>query len=151
MNVYGRFGAGLVVLALFGCERSQEPDPNYPQPGYGQPQPGYGQPQPGYGQPQPGYGQPQPGYGQPQPGYGQPQPGYGQPTAPGYPQPTPQPTATAPASPLAIPCQNDSGCGIYRCNLQAQRCAAPCVNAQTDCAPGLGCLAGLCAPGVPVQ
>ena len=123
--------AGLLAVA---CEPRDAEDPtDYSQPtGYDQ----YGNPI--YGQP--GYGQPQPGYGQPQPGYGQPQPGYGQPTA-----------TAAPPSPLALPCQNDFTCGTHKCNLQTGRCAFPCGNATTDCAAGMGCMAGLCVPGAPVQ
>jgi hypothetical protein len=153
-------------LLLTACDRNQQaenptgqPQPvsydQYGNPIYPQPtQPGYGQPaQPGYGQPaQPGYGQPgygQPGYGQPaQPGYGQ--PGYGQPAQPAAPPVAPQPTApAAPPSPLAAPCQSDLICGTHKCNLQTQRCAFPCANAATDCAPGMGCLAGVCLPGAP--
>jgi hypothetical protein len=167
MNAIARWTMSALLLTTAACERDQQPDPNFPpQPGYGQPQPGYGQPQPGYGQPQPGYGQPQPGYGQPQPGYGQPQPGYGQPQPgygqpqPGYGQPQPPaPTATAPApapaqptapaNPLALPCQSDATCGTFKCNLQTQRCAMPCANATTDCQPGLACMMGACVPGMP--
>ena len=122
---------------------SQQPpyDPNNP---YAQPQPNpYAQPQPNpYAQP---YPQQQP-YGQP---YPQQQPGYGAPGPGQYPQA--QPAATAPASPLAIPCQNDLICGTHKCNLQAQRCAFPCA-ANTDCASGFSCMGAggptaLCVPG----
>ncbi|MBM4360339.1 MAG: hypothetical protein FJ096_19710, partial [Deltaproteobacteria bacterium] len=97
-----------------------------------------GQPQPGYGQPQPGYGQPQPGYGQPQPGYGQPAPTA---TAPAQP--------SAPANPLALPCQSDATCGTFKCNMQTGRCAMPCTNSQTDCQAGMACLMGMCGPAIP--
>jgi hypothetical protein len=132
--------AGLMIA---GCEREPE-DPS----GYGQPT-GYDQyGNPIYAQPTGGYAQPTGGYGQPYP-----QPGYPQPGQPGYPQPGyPQPTATAAQpSPLALPCQNDFTCGTHKCNLQAGRCAFPCANAATDCAAGMGCMAGLCVPGAPAQ
>ncbi len=146
MKAIARLGLMALVLGAWGtialgCEREGE-SAEYPQPtGYDQ----YGNPiyaTGGYQQyPQPGY--PQPGY--PQPGY--PQPGYPQ---PGYPQPTA--TATqAPPSPLALPCQNDFTCGTHKCNLQVGRCAFPCANAATDCAAGMGCMAGLCVPGAPAQ
>lgn len=85
---------------------SYQPNPNQPDPRYGQTQPGYGQPQqtpPGYGQaPQPGYQQPAQGYGQqPQPGYQQPVQGYGQQPQPGYQQPgygQPTPPVVRPAA-----------------------------------------------------
>ena len=92
--------AVIVAFSVVGCERQEQPPPQYAgQPGYGQPPP-YGQP-PGYGQP--GYGQP--GYGQPP--YGQPpgtqppmtQPPMTQPPAtqpPGFPPPATQPPATQP-------------------------------------------------------
>jgi len=165
----------LGITMLGACDRNQQPEapngqvqpigydqygnPIYPPPG--QPAaPGYGQPgqpaAPGYGQPPaPGYGQPPaPGYGQPPaPGYGQPPaPGYGQPPAPGYGQPPPAPAPAAPAappSPLAAPCQSDLICGTHKCNIQTQRCAFPCANAATDCAPGMACTGGVCLPGVP--
>ena len=68
-----------------------------------------------------------------------------------YPQQQPQPTATAPASPLAIPCQNDLICGTHKCNLTTQRCSFPCA-ANTDCASGFTCMGAggptaLCVPG----
>jgi len=155
---------GAIAMIASACDRGRDAnDPSQVQPGqpgYGQPgQPGYGQPgygQPGYGQPPPpGYGQPQPGYGQPQPGYGQPQPGYGQPQ-PGYGQPQPTATATSlPPSPLALPCQNDSVCIAYKCNLQTQRCAMPCAS-NNDCAGGFNCMGAgsataICVPGMPTQ
>ncbi len=143
MHLGWALGCAGLLLAACGDRGPEPEDPaGYGQPGYGQPgaQPGYGQP--GYGQP--GYGQPgtQPGYGQP--GYGQPggQPGYGQPTATA--------TATQPSL-LALPCQDDFTCGTHKCNLQTGRCAIPCVNAQTDCAAGMGCFSGLCVPGAPSQ
>jgi len=127
-------GLGLAVVAIAGCDRNRNgQDPSqYPQPtGYDQ----YGNPIYGtQGQPTGGYSQP--GY-PPQQGY--PQPGYPQPTA----------TSTAPPSPLALPCQNDFTCGTHKCNLATGRCAFPCANAQTDCAAGMGCAAGLCVPGAP--
>ena len=130
---------GMAMAAVVGCDREPE-DPS----GYGAQPTGYDQYGiPIYGTTGAGYGN-QPGY--PQPGYPQPgQPGYPQPGQPGY----PQPTATAPPSPLALPCQNDFTCGTHKCNLATGRCAFPCANAQTDCAAGMGCAAGLCVPGAP--
>ena len=131
--VVSGFALGALTLALAGCrgEEAEEPEEGYNQ-GYGQ---GYGQQ--GYGQ---GYNQ---GYGQ---GYGQ--QGYGQ----GYGQPAPAP---APASPLALPCQNDLTCGTHKCNLQTGRCAFPC-GSNADCAAGFSCMGAgqptaLCVPGGGVQ
>ena len=129
-----------VTLLALACERERgADDPS----GYGTPtsydqygNPIYGQPQPG----QPGYNQP--GYNQP----GYPQPGY-PPQPPGYGQPAPQGTTSAPGT-FALICQSDLTCGTHKCNLSAGRCAFPCQNAQTDCAAGLGCIAGSCVPGV---
>ena len=99
--------------------------------------------------------------GQPQPygtGTAYPQP---QPTA--YPQPTGAPTmapgpGTAPpaggglATPnaMALPCQNDSGCGLAHCNTQYGKCAFPCLT-QNDCIQGAQCntMTGFCLPGAP--
>jgi hypothetical protein len=92
----------------------------YGQPGYGQPGYGQQQPQQGYPQQQPGgYPQQQPGQ---QPGMA---PAGGQMAAPG---------------PLALPCQNDSGCGTHRCNTQFGKCAYPCQT-DTDCIQGSTCFA----------
>jgi hypothetical protein len=82
-----------------------------------------------------------------------------------YPQTTqPQPTATAPQTtpgaapatpgqmatpgPLALPCQNDSSCGLAHCNVQFQKCAFPCQSA-ADCVQGASCntMTGFCLPG----
>jgi hypothetical protein len=127
---------GLCGTMLGACDRNQQPDvPN------GQAQPiGYDQ----YGNPiYPPPGQPAaPGYGQPA------APGYGQPAAPGYGQPA-APAPAAPPSPFAAPCQSDLICGTHKCNIQTQRCAFPCANAATDCAPGMACTAGVCLPGLP--
>lgn len=124
---------GFVTLGICvaACGKKDEtPPPQQPAQG-AQP---YGQP--GYGQP--GYGQ-QPGaYPQQQPGaYPQQQPG-------GYPQQQP---GMAPAGgqmatpgPLALPCQNDSGCGTHRCNTQFGKCAYPCQT-DTDCIQGSTCFA----------
>lgn len=124
---------GFVTLGLCAaaCGKKDEPPPAAPA-ASAQP---YGQP--GYGQP--GYGQP--GYGQPQQGYPQQQPG-------GYPQQQPgQQPGMAPAGgqmatpgPLALPCQNDSGCGTHRCNTQFGKCAYPCQT-DTDCIQGSTCFA----------
>lgn len=123
--------AAAVAIAVSACGGNDQPPPQqpgattYPQ----QPPPdGYYQQQ---GYPQQGY--PQQGY--PQQGYPQ-QPG-------GY---TPAPAETmATPGPLALPCQNDSACGLHRCNVQHQKCAFPCQG-PVDCAGGNQCLMGVCAP-----
>ena len=79
---------------------------------------------------------------------------YPQGTATAYPPGT-APTATAPAAgqmatpgPLALPCTNDSGCGLAHCNVPAGKCAFPCVNTAIDCLQGATCgIGGLCVPG----
>ena len=78
---------------------------------------------------------------------------------------TPAPVATAPApastapagvmatpNAFALPCTNDSACGLARCNVQFQKCAFPCVG-PVDCAAGASCNAvtGLCLPGAAPQ
>ena len=76
------------------------------------------------------------------------------PTATGYPPATGTGTAPMPPQggtmavpgPLALPCQNDSGCGLARCNVQYQKCAFPCINAALDCIAGAQCMAGACVP-----
>ncbi len=126
----GLIGAAIFTVLVWGC--SKEPDPNDPSQVQGQyPQGQYGQQYPQQGYPQ----QQQPGYPQQQPGY-PPQQG--------------APTATAPASPFALPCQADSGCGTHKCNLAAGRCQVPCASA-ADCMAGAGCAMGVCLPGVPAQ
>ncbi|CAN5427916.1 hypothetical protein BH09MYX1_BH09MYX1_34530 [soil metagenome] len=86
--------------------------------------------------------------------------GYPTATATGYPTATATgyPTATAPVGATmavpglgALPCQNDSGCGFARCNVQYQKCAFPCVNAAVDCIAGTQCLVGACVPKAPGQ
>lgn len=81
---------------------------------------------------------------------------YPQGTATAYPQGTAYPTATAPAAggqmatpgPLALPCTNDSGCGLAHCNIPAGKCAFPCVTSAIDCLQGSSCgLGGFCVPG----
>ncbi len=107
---------------------------------------------------QPGYPPPgTPGYppapGAPTAGY---PPAPGAPTA-GYP-PAPAPTAPPPAAggamsvpgPLAAPCAADGpSCGTHHCNVQYQKCAFPCANAETDCLAPNGCVLGLCVPKFP--
>ena len=93
------------------------------------------------------------------PATGYPATGYPPATATAYPPATGYPPATATATPpvapqgtmavpgpLALPCQNDSGCGLARCNVQYQKCAFPCVNAAVDCIAGAQCMAGACVP-----
>jgi hypothetical protein len=141
MKVTQLSGIALVVGLVAGCGGS-EPEPatqqqqqqQYPQQGY--PQQGY----PQQGQ----YPAQQQQY--PQQGY----PQQGAPTAA-----APAPTAPAAGGtmatpgPLALPCQNDSGCGFAKCNVQFQKCAFPCQNSAIDCAPGNACnpTTGLCLPG----
>jgi len=123
---------GFVTLGLCAaaCGKKDETPPAQAPAGSAQPygQPGYGQ-QPAYGQP--GYGQPQPGaYPQQQPGaYPQQQPGM-----------APAGGQMATPGPLALPCQNDSGCGTHRCNTQFGKCAYPCQT-DTDCIQGSTCFA----------
>jgi hypothetical protein len=97
-------------------------------------------------------------YPQQYPQQGYPQQGYPQQGAPqqGYPQQG-APTTGAPVSPtggqmatpgpLAFPCQNDSGCGLARCNTQFQKCAFPCQS-EVDCIQGATCntMTGFCLP-----
>src|SRR5262245_59684749 len=87
-----------------------------------------------------------------QTGYPPQQGGY-PPQQQGYPPPqqTAAPTAAgtmATPGPLALPCQNDSACGLHRCNTQFQKCAFPCQS-PIDCAQGNQCLMGVCAPKPP--
>jgi len=76
---------------------------------------------------------------------------------------TPAPVATTPgaaapagtmATPnaFALPCTNDSACGLARCNVQFQKCAFPCAG-PVDCAAGAACntVTGLCLPGAAPQ
>jgi hypothetical protein len=122
--VVGFVTLGLCVAA---CGKDETPPPATPAPTaqpYGQP--GYGQP--GYGQPPP-----QQGYPQQQTGYPQQQPG----TQPGM---APAGGQMATPGPLALPCQNDSGCGTHRCNTQFGKCAYPCQT-DTDCIQGSTCFA----------
>jgi len=147
--------AALLVAACWEGRGAQDPaqqpqyDPNNPyaqqqQPGYGAPN-AYGQPG-AQGQYPPGaYPAPQGSYPQ-QGAYPQQQ---GAP-APGQ-YPGPQAASSAPASPLALPCQNDLICGTHKCNLTTQRCAFPCT-ANTECAAGFTCMGAggptaLCVPG----
>jgi hypothetical protein len=61
-----------------------------------------------------------------------------------------QPTSgqMATPGPLAFPCQNDSGCGLARCNTQFGKCAFPCQS-PADCIQGASCntMTGFCLPG----
>lgn len=72
--------------------------------------------------------------------------GYPPATATGTAPMPPQGVTMAVPGPLALPCQNDSGCGLARCNVQYQKCAFPCVNAAIDCIGGAQCMAGACVP-----
>lgn len=128
-------GLVTVGLCVAACGKKDETPPAQSPAPTAQP---YGQP--GYGQPG-AYPQQQPGaYPQQQPGaYPQQQPG-------GYPQQQPGQPGMAPAGqmatpgPLALPCQNDSGCGTHRCNTQFGKCAYPCQT-DTDCIQGSTCFA----------
>lgn len=158
-NIAAVMLTALLVAACMEGRGAQDPsqqpgyDPNNPyaqQPNnaYGQPgMQGQYPPQQG-GYPQQGAYPQQGGYPQQQGGYPQQQQGYGAP-APGQYQPNQ--TASAPSSPLALPCQNDLICGTHKCNLTTQRCAFPCA-ANTDCAAGFTCMGAggptaLCVPG----
>jgi hypothetical protein len=145
-NIAAAALAAVVGAACYEGRGSQDPsqqqqqyDPNNP---YAQ-QPGYGPPGT-QGQYPPGTYPPQQQY--PQQQYPQQQ---GAPVPGQYPQS--QPTATAPANPLALPCQNDLICGTHKCNLVTQRCAFPCT-ANAECAAGFTCMGAggptaLCVPG----
>lgn len=52
--------------------------------------------------------------------------------------------------PAAMPCQNDGACLAHRCNVQYGKCAFPCQT-PNDCAAGMGCMMGVCAPKLPGQ
>lgn len=140
--------AGLIVattalaVVIAACGGSDPPPPTTPSaqpypPGQyppGQYPPGQYPPQQYPQQPQ---AYPQQPYPQQPPG---PQPG-----------PGPAPTGTeqmAVPGPLAFPCQNDGACGLFRCNMQYQKCAVPCATA-VDCAPGNQCMVGACVPKMP--
>jgi hypothetical protein len=137
---------GLGVLAVAACGKKDDtPAPNTPNTAAGYPQQGY--PQQGYPQqgayPQQGYPQ-QGAYPQQQPQQYPQQPAGGQPmgTAPAG-------GAMAVPGPMALPCQNDSQCGLARCNTQYSKCAFPCQNGDIDCIQGAQCgLGGLCMPKV---
>ena len=49
-----------------------------------------------------------------------------------------------------MPCQNDGACLAHRCNVQYGKCAFPCQT-PNDCAAGMGCMMGVCAPKLPGQ
>lgn len=130
-----------IVAIVSACGGSKDQQPQAVAPA----QSGY--PQQGY--PQQGY----PQAGAPQQGY--PQQGYPQ---QGAPQGAPPPTTTgAPAAggtgqlatpgPLALPCSNDTGCGLAHCNTQFQKCAFPCQS-EVDCIQGATCntTTGFCLP-----
>ena len=94
------------------------------------------------------YGQQPPQQGYPQ--QGAPQQGYPQQGAPqqGAPMPTTAPGGQmATPGPLALPCSNDSGCGLAHCNTQFQKCAFPCMS-EVDCIQGAMCnsTTGFCLP-----
>ncbi|MEO6418574.1 MAG: hypothetical protein ABIP39_04165 [Polyangiaceae bacterium] len=59
-----------------------------------------------------------------------------------------QPGQLATPGPLALPCSNDSGCGLAHCNTQFGKCAFPCVS-PSDCIQGASCntMTGFCLPG----
>ena len=130
-TLFGTAGAlALCIATVAACGKKEDetPQPAMPQGQYGQG--GY---DPNAGYPQQGY--PQQGY----PQQGAPQQG-------GYPDPSQQqpPAGAAPGQmatpgPLALPCQNDSGCGLARCNVQFQKCAFPCANTAVDCIQGAQC------------
>lgn len=139
LGTAGALALCIATVAACGKKEDETPQPNVPQGQYGQP--GYTDPNAGY--PQQGY--PQQGY--PQQGY--PQQGYPQGTDPSQQPATGAPGQMATPGPLALPCQNDSGCGLAKCNVQFQKCAFPCANSQLDCIQGAQCntTTGLCLPG----
>ncbi len=121
--------ATALAVGVSACGGSDNPPPTAPTATAYPPQPtgGYYPPPQNTG----GYPPPQPTYPQPQP------------TA----APTPEGTMATPG-PLALPCQNDSACGLHRCNTQFQKCAFPCQG-PVDCAAGTQCMMGVCAPKPP--
>ncbi|MEO6577225.1 MAG: hypothetical protein ABIP89_25475 [Polyangiaceae bacterium] len=78
-----------------------------------------------------------------------------QPQPQALPQPSPTPVAPAAGGgtmatpgPLALPCSNDGGCGLGRCNTAAGKCAFPCLG-PADCNSTSSCntMTGFCLPG----
>ncbi|MFO0679896.1 MAG: hypothetical protein U0169_25455 [Polyangiaceae bacterium] len=145
------FGAALTLVA---CAKKDEPvqpatpGGQYPQGQYPQQNGQYPQqpgqyPQQGGQYPQQTGQYPQQAGQYPQQGGQVPptQPATGQPAAG---QPAAGGTMAVPAA-FATPCQNDSVCGIYRCNVQYGKCAVPCQS-EVDCIQGLSCFNGLCVP-----
>ena len=61
--------------------------------------------------------------------------------------PAGQPGQMATPGPLALPCSNDTGCGLAHCNVQFQKCAFPCQS-EVDCIQGATCnsTTGFCLP-----
>jgi hypothetical protein len=52
--------------------------------------------------------------------------------------------------PAATPCNADGPiCGTHHCNVQYQKCAFPCTNAEFDCLQGNQCAMGFCVPKLP--
>ncbi|WP_394839618.1 hypothetical protein LVJ94_22285 [Pendulispora rubella] len=140
MKALGTLGAvamGIVIIAA--CKKEEDsPQPVAPQGQYQQ----YPQGQYPQGQYPPGQ-QPQGQY--PQQQYPQPAPTGASPTPPSQSQPGQMAVPGA----LAFPCQNDSACGLARCNTQYQKCAFPCQQSAVDCIQGAQCnpQTGFCLPG----
>jgi hypothetical protein len=133
MRLLGTVGAlALCIVTVVACGKKEDETPQAvaPQGQYGQ-QP---YPQQGYPQQQPGAYPQQPAQGGAPATTGAPAPAGGQMATPG---------------PLAFPCQNDSACGLARCNVQFQKCAFPCANSAVDCIQGSQCntATGFCLPG----
>jgi hypothetical protein len=47
--------------------------------------------------------------------------------------------------PLALPCTEDTQCGLHRCNKQYGKCTFPCQG-DADCRANDQCMSGLCVP-----
>jgi len=143
MKALGTIGAVAICFVTVAAACKKEDDaaqPAAPQGQYG-PQGQYPQGQYPQGQPPPQGQYPQGQY--PQGQYPQPAPPGASPTPPAPAQPGQMATPGA----LAFPCQNDSACGLARCNTQYQKCAFPCQSA-VDCIQGARCpQTGFCLPG----
>ncbi len=146
MRTLATLSAVTVCIVAIACGKKDEtPAATYPagsaSSGYGQgyPQQG-GSPPPQQG----GYPQQQQGGYPQQPQQGAPQQGAPQQGAPAM----GQPGQLATPGPLALPCSNDSGCGLAHCNTQFGKCAFPCVS-PSDCIQGASCntMTGFCLPG----
>ncbi len=134
----------LVALVLMSAcaKKDDTTQPNNPQ----NVQQGGAYPQQGGAYPQQGGAYPQQGGAYPQQGGAYPQQGGAYPQQGGATAPTGGQMATP--NQVALPCQNDSSCGLAHCNTQYGKCAFPCQS-QVDCIQGATCntVTGFCLPG----